>query len=109
MSAELGTIEAVYALLDSEREAFLTRRRAVADAQRDQVVSAISQTSRTIEGERRSREWLTTPLEVPDWVDGLGWPEPDGPSPGPYDCTACEALFGPVAWGVVADVHRERF
>lgn len=70
-------MEAAYRKLDLERAAAQTARRARAEAERDRVTETIYQMSRRAEGERRFRQWLATPLEVPEWVTGEGWPEPD--------------------------------
>jgi hypothetical protein len=76
-SGEVGSVEAAYRKLDLERAAAQTARRARAEAERDRVTETIYQMSRRAEGERRFRQWLATPLEVPEWVTGEGWPEPD--------------------------------
>jgi hypothetical protein len=77
LSDEFGSLEAVYWQLDQERADAQDARRARAEAERDRVIEAIGRLSRIAEGERRFRAWLSTPLSTPDWVDGLGWPEPD--------------------------------
>jgi predicted aminopeptidase len=75
LSAELGSLEAVFAQLDSERAA----RVALAQARRDRVVDAVERVKWVAEQEQRYQAWRAAPLQVPEWaVRGIveGWPEP---------------------------------
>jgi hypothetical protein len=71
-SAELGSLAAVWDRLDEERAAAV----ALGQARRDQAAMVVEHVAWLAEGERRFREWLAAPLQVPDGVDGQGWPEP---------------------------------
>jgi hypothetical protein len=73
-SAKLGSLAAVFAQLDADRAAKVALAGARYRAARD-AVAAVAW--RAVE-HKRYRAWHATPLQVPDWVDGMGWPEPDG-------------------------------
>lgn len=95
LSNRLGSLEAAWHQLDAER----ATAKALAEARRAAVVEGVARVSWSVEQQRRYAAWRATPVEAPELVTGERWPEPYGPDPGPYDCDACEALFGPAAWG----------
>jgi predicted aminopeptidase len=73
-SAELGSLEAVFERRDQERAAKV----ALAEARHDQLREAVRRVAWRAVEHKRYRAWRAAPLQVPDWVDGQGWPEPDG-------------------------------
>jgi hypothetical protein len=71
-SVDLGSLEAVFNRLDSERAAKV----ALAAARYREVTDALAAMRwRAVERERY-RRWLATLLERPGWADGKDWPEP---------------------------------
>ncbi len=71
-SLELGSLEAVFTRLDSERAAKV----AVAQARRHEVAEAVAAVAWHATEREAYRGWLATPLETPEWADGKDWSEP---------------------------------
>jgi hypothetical protein len=64
LSERLGSLDAAYQWLDTQRAATQT----LAEARRTAVVAAIDQLGWLAEQEQRRREWFASPLQVPEWA-----------------------------------------